>query len=482
MPNQLLFVDDEDDLELLIRQLFRRQVKNNEITLTFAQNGQEALNIIDNNPEIEVVFSDINMPEMDGLTMLEILCENNKILQTVIMSAYGDMQNIRTAMNRGAFDFLTKPINFEDLNATLNKSLKYVNKLKEGLEAQKKALELDVHNKFMRNVFGRYMTDDVVNNLLDSPEGLDLGGKKQTVTIMMSDLRGFTSLSERYSADEIISHLNSYLEAMINVIMSHQGTIIEIIGDGIFVVFGAPVYYSDHAYRAMSCAIDMQISVKAFNEKNAINSFPNVEMGIGLNTGEVVVGNIGSLKRAKYGVVGSHVNLAARIESFTVGNQIFISADTYNQVKDSAVVKSSSTVQLKGIKDSVTIYEISGLKNNPNKHIPENNQTLTKLSKSLPILFSVIEDKNISEPIHHGEISKLSEKSAEITSSKTIPPLSNVKIRFNTPENSINNIELYGKVLSSQENDPATLMIKFTSVPPEAAQFLSNYVSSHSQS
>ncbi len=476
MPNQLLFVDDEQDLEILIRQLFRREVRKNEIELTFAKNGQEALNIFDENPEIEVVFSDINMPEMDGLTMLEKLCEKNKILQTIIMSAYGDMQNIRTAMNRGAFDFLTKPINFEDLNATLNKSLKYVNKLKEGIDAQKKALELDVRNKFMRNVFGRYMTDDVVNNLLDSPEGLDLGGKKQTVTIMMSDLRGFTSLSERYSADEIISYLNSYLEAMINVIMSHQGTIIEIIGDGIFVVFGAPVYYPDHAQKSLACAIDMQLAMQTFNEKNVLNSLPSVEMGIGLNTGEVVVGNIGSLKRAKYGVVGNHVNLAARIESFTVGNQIFISEATCNQVKESAIVKSSSTVQLKGIKRSVTIYEITGLKNNLEKQIPENIQTLTELNESLPITYFILEDKNVSESTCRGEINKLSEKSAEVTTSETILPLSNIKIKIDMPEGSIRDAEIYGKVLSETDSDLNTYRIQFTSIPPEAADFIDNYI------
>ncbi len=353
--------------------------------------------------------------------------------------------------------------------------MKYVSKLRDGLEAQKKALELDVHNKFIRDVFGRYMTDDVVNNLLDSPQGLNMGGKKQTVSIMMSDLRGFTSLSERYSADEIISHLNSYLEAMINVIISHQGTIIEIIGDGIFVIFGAPQYYSDHAYKAISCAIDMQISVQAFNKKNAINSFPDVEMGIGINTGEVVVGNIGSLKRAKYGVVGSHVNLAARIESFTVGNQIFSSADACNQVKDLVEVKSSSTVQLKGIKDSVIIYEITGLKNNPDMQIPISNVNLRTLSESLPVLFSILNDKNTSEPSYHGKIIKLSDKSAEVFSSESIPSLSNLKIKLDLPEKGILENELYGKVLSSNGNASQTYLIQFTSISPETSKFISHY-------
>ena len=184
---------------------------------------------------------------------------------------------------------------------------------------------LERRNEFIRKVFGRYTSDEVVEALLDAPDGLKLGGEKRTVTILMSDLRGFTALAERLEATEVVSLLNHYLSAMVEVIQRNGGTIDEIIGDAILVLFGAPVGLENDAQRAVQCALGMQKAMANVNEHNLQKGWPEIEMGIALHTGDVVVGNIGSVKRSKYGVVGRTINTTARIESFTVGGQVIVS-------------------------------------------------------------------------------------------------------------------------------------------------------------
>jgi adenylate cyclase len=165
----------------------------------------------------------------------------------------------------------------------------------------------------MRQTFGRYLTDEVVANLLETPEGLQLGGEKRKVTILMSDLRGFSALSERVSPEIAVSVINFYLEVMTEVISQYHGTINELMGDGMLVMFGAPISREDDSQRAIACALAMQLAMDRVNQHNQQLNLPPLEMGIGINTGEVLVGNIGSQKRAKYTVMGSPVNLASRL-------------------------------------------------------------------------------------------------------------------------------------------------------------------------
>ncbi len=185
--------------------------------------------------------------------------------------------------------------------------------------------QLERRNQFIRKTFGRYTSDEIVEALLDMPDGLKLGGEKREVTLLMSDLRGFTALAEQLEAAEVVALLNHYLSAMVGLIQRHGGTIDEIIGDAILVLFGAPLAMEDAAERAVRCALEMQKAMGGVNEHNIQKGWPEIEMGIAVHTGEVVVGNIGSTKRSKYGVVGRNVNLTARIESFTVGGQVLVS-------------------------------------------------------------------------------------------------------------------------------------------------------------
>lgn len=215
--------------------------------------------------------------------------------------------------------------------------------------------------EFIRNIFGRYVSDDVVETLLASPAGLKVGGDTRKVTILVSDLRGFSSLSAELPPEKVVALLSMYLEAMTDVIMAYEGTIDEFLGDGILVIFGAPVWRADDAARAIACAVAMQLTMAEVNAQNRRNGLPEIAMGIGINTGDVVVGNIGSYKRAKYGIVGSEVNLAYRIESYTSGGQILISAATLQDAAPAVKVNRRMEVDPKGFTEPITIYEVGGI-------------------------------------------------------------------------------------------------------------------------
>jgi len=214
----------------------------------------------------------------------------------------------------------------------------------------------------IRLTFGRYLSAEIVNTLLESPQGVKLGGERRTITILTSDLRGFTAVSEEFAPEEVVKILNYYLGYMANIITEYQGTIDEFMGDGILVAFGAPITRKDDADRAIACAIAMQLAMEDVNKQMKIWGYSPLKMGIGINTGEVVVGNIGSEKRTKYGIVGSEVNLTYRIESYTKGREILISEKTLNTLKSEVEIGETKEVSPKGVKKPITIYKIIGIK------------------------------------------------------------------------------------------------------------------------
>ena len=240
---------------------------------------------------------------------------------------------------------------------------------------QRLSNEVERRNQFIREAFGRYLTDEVVSNVLESPTGLELKGEKRTVTMMMTDLRGFTSLSERLAPERVVAILNRYLTTMVPIIKQYQGTIDEIIGDAIFVLFGAPTWQEDDAQRAVACAVAMQLAMDSVNEENRQEDLPELEMGIGIHTGPVVVGNVGSPERMKYGVVGSHVNLTSRIQSYTTGGQILISDTTRREVGHILKTGTRMEVKAKGIEHPVTLYEALGIGRPHKLYLPETGET-----------------------------------------------------------------------------------------------------------
>jgi len=366
MQTTILFVDDEPDLEILIRQKFRKELRSGTVAFEFAGNGREALAKIDVRSEgFDLIITDLNMPEMDGLELLTELGKRDLFSVVVVLSAYGDLVNIRTAMNRGAFDFLTKPIDFRDLEITRDKALRHMISLREKVRLQQDKSRLEERARFVRETFGRYLSDSVVQTLLDAPDGLRLGGEKRELTVLMSDLRGFTALSERLPPEEIVAMLNLYFGAMTEIVMDHGGTIDELLGDAMLVIFGAPLHQEDHAERAVASALAMQAAMVEVNRQNETRGLPTLQMGIGINTGEAVVGNIGSALRSKYGVVGSTVNLTARIEGLTRGHQVLISAATLHSCGLELDIRGVIRFEAKGFGEPIEVHDLGGLVGGP---------------------------------------------------------------------------------------------------------------------
>jgi class 3 adenylate cyclase len=216
--------------------------------------------------------------------------------------------------------------------------------------------------EFIRNTFGRYVDEEVAKELLKRPEATSLGGEKREVAILISDIRGFTPLSESLSPEEIISILNRYFSRMIEVIRKHRGIIVDFFGDGVLLFFDpleGPVGPTVQA--AICCALEMQGSMENFNAEMDEEGLPRLQMGAGVNVGEVVVGNIGSETRAKYGIVGSAVNITERIQSTAAGGDVVISESAYSYLHKKLLIEESFTAQLKGLADTVNLYLVKSV-------------------------------------------------------------------------------------------------------------------------
>jgi len=229
------------------------------------------------------------------------------------------------------------------------------------LEKGKMYEDLYLRNEFITKVFGQYVTSEVAEAVLSNDGPLTFGGERRLVTVLMADLRGFTPMSEILSPEEVVDALNVFLSTMTNVVMKYGGSIDNFIGDAIMAVFGVPISKPDDAARAVACAIEMQNSMPTVNAEIAGRGLPDLLMGIGLSTGEAVAGNIGSEMRVKYSVIGSTVNLAARIEGIADGGQIFTSQPTFDDVCEIVHTSGHLNVKLKGLSQPAPIYEITGI-------------------------------------------------------------------------------------------------------------------------
>lgn len=309
----------------------------------------------------------------------------------------------------------------------------------------------------VKSAFARYTSEDIADYVLTAPDGEKQGGKAQEVTILMSDLRGFTAMSARLSSTQLVSVLNHYFESMSAVIERHRGTIIEFLGDGIFVVFGAPKELPDHASAAVRCAVEMQNAMEAVNAWNRENGYPELDMGIGVNTGTVVVGNIGSEKKMKYGCMGEAVNLAGRLESFTVRGQVFISESTRKQASEEVSVKSESSFLPKGATHDMRFYDISGIGCCKLNNASDASAWITLSGKTLA--FYVLEEKTVDHTEHIGSLTRISadNRFALLSTDNKLKPFQNLMLR-------IGDRDTYAKIVSQEGND---FRLCFTSVPED---------------
>jgi class 3 adenylate cyclase len=342
---KILVADDEVDLEMLIKQKFRKQIREHKYEFVFALNGIDALDKLKQHPDIVIVLSDINMPELDGLSLLTKLTETNPLIKAVMVSAYGDMDNIRIAMNRGAFDFITKPVNFQDLELTIEKTLLHVTQLKQTLQAIKE-----------NNILRMYV-DETVLNFMNRQEFETTLMANETVeaTIVYIDICGFTAITEKEPADRVVKLLNKYFDVMVKEIIAQGGNVDKFIGDAIMAVFKGE-YHLDRAVEA-SLAVRKQIEEMP-NQMEEVSFLPKVSIGI--NCGEVISGNIGSanLRRLDYTVIGDVVNTAQRLQTVAKAGQILISESSYENIKESFNCSKVGEVELRNKKATTIAYEV----------------------------------------------------------------------------------------------------------------------------
>lgn len=342
---KILVVDDEPDLEMLIRQKFRKKIREGEYDFVFAGNGRYALEQLEQHPDVEIVLSDINMPEMDGLTLLSKLNDQHVLLKAVIVSAYGDMENIRMAMNRGAFDFVTKPVDFYDLELTIEKTLSHVRQLRQTLKAVKE-----------NNILKMYV-DETVLHFMNSREYETSVMVSETLeaSIAFIDICGFTSISENETPGNVVKLLNSYFDVMVKEIINQEGYIDKFIGDAIMAVFRGD-YHLDRAIDACLAVRSEIEKLPVFSEN--VSYKPNVSIGI--NSGEVISGNIGSasLRRLDYTVIGDVVNTAQRLQSAARQGQIVICDEAYQRIKHSFKCLQIGEITLKNKQKPVMVYEV----------------------------------------------------------------------------------------------------------------------------
>lgn len=313
---------------------------------------------------------------------------------------------------------------------------------------------------FIRYTFGRYISKEVVEELLGSPAGLKMQGELREVTFLISDLRGFTALSSQLPPQDVIDIINRYLKCMVDIITRYRGTVNEIEGDGILTFFGAPVSARDDHERAVACAIEMQNTMKTFNEEQKRLSLPELRMGIGINSGDVVVGNIGSEKRAKYCAIGSPINTAYRIESYTIGGQVLISPSTFERVRDIVRIKATMEVQFKGIDQSVTLYDVAGMEGAYQLSLPvEDRGSMVKVVPPLTLRCFPLEDKVVSKRSISGQLIGLTPSSVEILLNHEVAVRSNLKILLDLGSEQ-NILEFYAKVISQEALEQPSSGIK----------------------
>ncbi|MGY6523153.1 MAG: response regulator [Mongoliitalea sp.] len=342
---KILVVDDEEDLKILIKQRFRQKIRQGEYDFVFAENGKKALEQLLDHPDIDLVLSDINMPVMDGLTFLSKLHEQHGLVKAVMVSAYGDMENIRTAMNRGAFDFITKPIDFKDLEITIDKTIEHIAILKRTLQAVKE-----------NNILRMYVDETVLNFMGGKEMEASLLANETTEgTVAFIDICGFTAISETESPDFVVNMLNAYFDIIVKEIIQEDGTVDKFLGDAVMATFKG----SYHLDRAVDACLAIRNALQKTDLGTEVSKF-KPEVSIGINSGEMVWGNIGSaaLKRLDYTVIGDTVNLAARLQAAADKGEIYINEQNYLKIKDSFECLPVGEVRVKNKKEPIMVYKV----------------------------------------------------------------------------------------------------------------------------
>lgn len=419
---RLLVVDDDDTSQDLLSRALREAGHR----VACASSGAEALSILEMET-YDLVLLDVVMPEMDGYQVLAKLRQTYLAmdLPVVMVTGQTDSEDVVTALESGANDYVTKPIDVPVALARIASQLR----LKQANErVVRLAREVALRNQFIKRVFGRYVTEQVVEELLQKPSGLELGGEKRKATILISHLQGFANVADTLDPTEVVRLLNVHFAKMTEIVQQYHGTIGEFASGSILVIFGAPTVRSDDALRAVACAAQMQLAMKDVNEILEGIGLCSVEMGIGVHTGEVVAGSIGSQMRATYGVVGRSVTLATRIASYAIGGQVYVSSATLSECDDALDVGEPLTAWPEGASEPMTLHELHGTTQPLTLRLERAEPRPTALATPRSVRFSLAHE---GEPaLHEGHVVAAAGAYLELDTSHPLLVLSSLHLHF----------------------------------------------------
>jgi class 3 adenylate cyclase len=331
---------------------------------------------------------------------------------------------------------------------------------------------------FIRDTFGRYLSRKVVDEILASPEGHKIGGRRATVTILMADLRGFTSLAETHDPEKILSLLNRFFGAMAKIIYAYDGMIDEFLGDGILAIFGVPERHDDDPARAVACALEMQNALIGLNSAIGGDGFPELKMGIGINTGKVIVGNIGSEIRSKYGIVGMPVNTASRIESITIGGQVLIGEATYMLLRPHLSVEKPQSIMMKGLRSPLVCYPVQAILS-PFCITLQTRQTIQSgVPIQLPFQCWIVQEKTIQNPGMEGQTRQIMGDEMLIELPNALPEQTQLKLQllFCTEAHCFSDI--YAIVIETRAaGNQGTHHVHITGISPKDRQIMDQWIS-----
>lgn len=317
-----------------------------------------------------------------------------------------------------------------------------------------------------------------INNAIDTAMNSDQASDSRQVTILLSDLRGFTSVAEQYTALEMVEVLNRYFASMSEIIIRYGGTIDKFMGDAIMALFGAPIERDDDIEAALACAIEMQIAMHDINQANSSHGIAPLYMGIGINTGEVVAGRLGSALHSEYTVIGDQVNLASRIEAHSLRGQILLSENTYQHASDYIEVGDINEVMVKGKKGAVCMYELLSTCRPEFLVAPQREiRNSPRIAVDMPVVFQVLEGKQVLAQKHHGRIIDISYGGMYIQSPVCLEPFCNIKIAVAISLMSEELTDIYAKALRvSMVKDSYECRFEFTFLDSKAQQIIKEFI------
>ena len=334
-----------------------------------------------------------------------------------------------------------------------------------------------IPTEFERSAAKKVLQGNIEKVLLASDIN-DTAPESRNVTILLSDIRGFTALAETFSAMMVMELLNRYFSHMTDVIVQHGGTIDKLMGDSIMVLFGAPHSGADDIERAIACAVEMQCAMSEFNEQNLAMGLPEMFMGIGINTGQVVAGSLGSAHHREYTVIGDEVNLTSRIEAQSLRGQILISENTYQIAKSFVLVGEPNRVRVKGKKEAVNLYDLMGTTKPRAMTVPRREiRKSPRVAINMPCYFQRILNKQVDSEEFQGEVVDLGYNGLLMVSPIDLEPFAEIKMEVSLQLFGAGTTDIYARVVKVVEEDGRVLCsLEFTSMDSAGQQAIKQFV------